>query len=184
MWPVFNKDCQFSQFTVHHCPVPTPDFSMAEFPLGSTLHFNRDFQFRQFTPLPTLDFSMAQFMLHFKIYSPMEQFMSRYVAFKQWNLFSTVSWLHSPRVNFQSSAHFLSLSAQHAMVISTESPETGCISDLLMLNLNMNFQSSTFHFSLCLWNINLTAWYIYAHVPHLIQRLNLNSVCWVAIKTI
>ena len=178
MWPVFNKDCQFSQFTVHHCPVPTPDFSMAEFPLGSTLHFNRDFQFRQFTPLPTLDFSMAQFMLHFKIYSPMEQFMSRYVAFKQWNSFSTVSWLHSPRVNFQSSAHFLSLSAQHAMVISTESPETGCISDLLMLNLNMNFQSSTFHFSLCLWNINLTAWYIYAHVPHLIQRLNLNSVWW------
>ena len=143
---------------------------------NSTLHLNRDFQFSQFTPVIFPWHNSCQ--LHFKIYSPMAQFMSRYVAFKQWNSFSTVSWLHSPRVNFQSSAHFLSLSAQHAMVISTESPETGCISDLLMLNLNMNFQSSTFHFSLCLWNINLTAWYIYAHMPLLIQRLNLNLICW------
>ena len=61
------------------------------------------------------------YTLHFEIYSPMAQFMSTgYVAFRQWNLFSRVRWLHFAE-SFNPVAHFLSLSAQHAMVISSPS---------------------------------------------------------------
>ena len=105
--PQLNVAFQFSIYSIYTtacCVLLRANFQScsAIHISGNMLHFNRDFQFTQFTPLPTPDFSWRNFFLTlcFKIYSPMAQFMSRYVVFQQRNLFLTVPWLHFAESKF------------------------------------------------------------------------------------